>query len=199
MAPDAARPDAHPFVELRDVEKRFGDHVVLKGINLDVTEHEVALPHRRVGLGQVDVAAVHQRPRADPAGRGAGRRPARDPARRRAQPAARARRHRLPVLQPLPAHDRARERHARAAQGAEDLEGRSARRAPSRCSTASACGTSATRTPTSSPVVSSSGSRSCARWRCSRSSCCSTRSPPRSTPSSSPRCSRSSASSPRAA
>lgn len=39
--PDAREPDAHPFVELRDVEKRFGDHVVLKGINLDVTEHEV--------------------------------------------------------------------------------------------------------------------------------------------------------------
>lgn len=30
-----------PFVELRDVEKRFGDHIVLKGINLAVTEHEV--------------------------------------------------------------------------------------------------------------------------------------------------------------
>lgn len=29
------------FVELRDVEKRFGDHVVLKGINLSVAEHEV--------------------------------------------------------------------------------------------------------------------------------------------------------------
>jgi polar amino acid transport system ATP-binding protein len=31
----------HPFVELRDVEKRFGDNVVLAGINLSVQEHEV--------------------------------------------------------------------------------------------------------------------------------------------------------------
>ena len=30
-----------PFVELRDVTKRFGDNVVLEGINLSVTEHEV--------------------------------------------------------------------------------------------------------------------------------------------------------------
>jgi polar amino acid transport system ATP-binding protein len=30
-----------PFVEMRDVEKRFGDHVVLSGINLSVAEHEV--------------------------------------------------------------------------------------------------------------------------------------------------------------
>jgi polar amino acid transport system ATP-binding protein len=30
-----------PFVELRDVEKRFGDHVVLSGIDLSVAEHEV--------------------------------------------------------------------------------------------------------------------------------------------------------------
>jgi polar amino acid transport system ATP-binding protein len=33
--------DPRPFVELQDVEKRFGDHVVLKGINLEVAEHEV--------------------------------------------------------------------------------------------------------------------------------------------------------------
>jgi polar amino acid transport system ATP-binding protein len=37
----APGPEPRPFVELRDVEKRFGDHVVLKGINLDVAEHEV--------------------------------------------------------------------------------------------------------------------------------------------------------------
>ena len=30
-----------PFVELRDVEKRFGNNVVLEGINLSVAEHEV--------------------------------------------------------------------------------------------------------------------------------------------------------------
>jgi polar amino acid transport system ATP-binding protein len=36
-----AEPRDQAFVELRDVEKRFGDHVVLKGINLSVTEHEV--------------------------------------------------------------------------------------------------------------------------------------------------------------
>jgi len=30
-----------PFVEVRDVEKRFGDNVVLQGIDLSVQEHEV--------------------------------------------------------------------------------------------------------------------------------------------------------------
>jgi polar amino acid transport system ATP-binding protein len=39
---DGAAPgDDRPFVELREVEKRFGDHVVLQHINLAVAEHEV--------------------------------------------------------------------------------------------------------------------------------------------------------------
>ena len=47
---------------------------------------------------------------------------------------------------------------------------------------------------TGCPAASSNASRSSGRWRCSRASCCSTRSPARSTRSWSPRCSTSSAS-----
>ena len=60
--------------------------------------------------------------------------------------------------------------------------GRAARRA-------SAWPTSATSTRTGSRAASSSASRSCARWRCSPSCCCSTRSRAPSTRSSWPRCS----------
>ncbi len=46
------------------------------GVSLDVMKGEVDLHHRPVGLGQVDAAALHQRPRADRArldpGRGPG-------------------------------------------------------------------------------------------------------------------------------
>ena len=57
----------------------------------------------------------------------------------------------------------------------------------------SAWPTRPTRTPISCRAASSSASPSCARWRCSPRSCCSTRSPRRSTRCSSARCSRSSA------
>ena len=76
------------------------------------------LPHRRLRLGQVDPPALCQPARA-------GRRGSRDHPRRGDHRTGRGRepdpprdRNRLPGLQPLPAHERARQRHARPAQGA---------------------------------------------------------------------------------
>ena len=63
------------------------------------------------------------------------------------------------------------------------------RRRPARCSPGSGCPTRRTSIPSGSPVASSSGSRSPGRWRWTRRSCSSTRSPPRSTRSWSRRCS----------
>ena len=66
------------------------------------------------------------------------------------------------------------------------VHGRAGRRpanARTSCSTGSGWRTRRPRTPTACPVVSSSGSRWSARWPAAPDCCCSTRSPPRSTPS----------------
>ena len=59
--------------------------------------------------------------------------------------------------------------------------GESAERACA-CSIASACASTRRNIPGSSPAASSNGSRSRARWRWTRSPCCSTSRPPRSIP-----------------
>ena len=146
------------------------------------------LPHRRLRLGEVHAPSLHQPDRADR--RGQDLHPGRgDHApRARRQPGPARDRDRLSVLQPLPAHDRARERDPGAAQGARPRP-----RAGRRARASSYCGASGSRTGaatirTAFRAASSSALRSCARWRCSRSSCFSTRSRARSTRSSSRRC-----------
>ena len=86
------------------------------------------LPDRRVGLREVDVAALREPARADR--RRADRRPRRGDhgERRRRERGAARHRDRLPGLQPLPAHVRAREHHARPAEGASALEAAEAER-----------------------------------------------------------------------
>ena len=123
------------------------------------------VPDRGVGLGQVDAAALRQPDRADRLGPDHGRRSGGDRARRRPQPAAARDRDRLPVLQPVSAHDGDRERLAGAAQGAEALARRRQGRRRSSCSSGSGWPTRPTPTPTICPAASSSGSRSCGRWR----------------------------------
>ena len=92
------------------------------------------VPDRGLGLGQVDAAALHQPARAHRrrADRGRGRGDHRRGRRRRPDPA--ADRHRVPGVQPVPAHARARQRHARPAQGAQAAarRGRGARRRAAR-------------------------------------------------------------------
>ena len=104
---------------------------------------------RRLGLGQVDAAALHRPARGDrrrrhlPRRRGDHRslgRPGRGPA-----PA----RPRLPGLQPVPAPDRARERRARDRPRPRRRRATRPRPAPGRCSRASASPAARTTIPTS--------------------------------------------------
>ena len=71
----------------------------------------------------------------------------------------------LPALQPLRAHDGARERRRGADPRQEDAEGRGRRGRPRSCSGGSGSRTSATSIRRSSRAGSSSASRSRARWR----------------------------------
>ena len=76
------------------------------------------LPDRRLRLGQVDAAPLRQPARAGRRGTHRHRRRGDHGARRRRQPHPPRDRDRLPGLQPLPAHERARQRDARPAEGA---------------------------------------------------------------------------------
>ena len=108
-APDARRLMA--LVEIKDVHKRYGAFEVLQGHQPRRRGAPGRLPDRPLGLRQVHPAALHQRPRADPGRRDPpARRPGQRPRRRRRRAAPR-RRHRVPELQPVPAHDRAGEHH----------------------------------------------------------------------------------------
>ena len=101
------------FLEIKDSRKSYGTNEVLRGIDLAVEQHQVVCLIGASGLRQVHPAALRQRARDD------RERP--DPPRRRRRlrrghrrrPAAPRRRHRVPELQPVPAHARARQRHAR--------------------------------------------------------------------------------------
>ena len=147
-----------------DLRKSYGDRVVLDDVDLTVAAARRGLPDRLVGLGQVDAAALPQparghRRRRDRLRRPRDLRPARRPA-RGAQPD----RDGLPGLQPLPAPDRARQLHPRAAPGARRTDGpRRRQRARDAARRGSASPTRRTSTPTGSPAASSSGSRWSAR------------------------------------
>ena len=67
-------------LRVEGVHKAFDKLEVLRGIDLEVGRARGRLPDRRVGLGQVDAAALHQPARADP-GRPDLRRRRRDHAR----------------------------------------------------------------------------------------------------------------------
>ena len=54
-----------PMVQGRGVHKSFGRLEVLKGIDLEVAARRGVCLHRPVGLGQVDVPALHQPPGED--------------------------------------------------------------------------------------------------------------------------------------
>ena len=154
---------------LEGLHKSFGKLEVLRGIDLAVAEHEVVCLIGASGLGQVDAAPLRQPARADRRGADLRRRRGDHRARRRREPRAARDRDRLPVVQPLPAHDRARERDARAAEGAAACSRAEAERRGRRAARAlRARRQAATTTPTGFPAGSSSASRSSARWRCSR-------------------------------
>ena len=121
---------------LHDVRKSFGELVVLDGVELTVKRGEVVCILGPSGSGKTHAAALRQpalaaRQRPDrPRGRG-DHRQGHGGARLRPP----AGRHGLPAVQPVPAEDRARERHAGAGDGARPLRGASAESAARSCST----------------------------------------------------------------
>ena len=176
------RADAGDLVVLSNVNKHFGALHVLQDIDLTIARGEVVVVIGPSGSGKstlcrtinrletIDSGAISIDGKPLPAGgQGAG-------------PAARRRRHGLPVVQPLRAQDGARERDAGPDQGPqggqEGRRGEGARparpggRRPRR----------PTSTPRSSPAASSSASRSHGRWPWTPRSCSSTSRPRRSTP-----------------
>ena len=172
-------------------------HEVLKGVDLDVERARGGLPDRRLGLRQVDVVALRQRLGDITAGeiRIEG-----DTVTGPGVDLNALRRDVGIVFQSynlFPHMTVLRQHHARArARCAADRRPRREERAMALLESVGMQDKAKSSTPTCCPAVSSSGWRSCGRWRCSHGSCCSTRSRRRSTPSSSATCSRSSASSP---
>ena len=77
-----------------------------------------AVRDRSVRVREEHAAALREPPRGADVRRGVLRRPAHQRARRRHRPRPDGHRHRLPVVQPLPAQDGARQRDARAREGA---------------------------------------------------------------------------------
>ena len=105
---------ARRCLSVEGLHKSFGKLEVLRGIDLARRRARGRLPDRRLRLGQVDAPALRQPARADRRRADRRRRRGDHGARRRRQPRPAQDRDRLPVVQPLPAHDRARERDARA-------------------------------------------------------------------------------------
>ena len=105
-------------VTIEGLHKSFGKNEVLRGIDLDVAEHEVVCLIGASGSGKSTLLRCVNL--LEPVDAWAHRRPGRGDhgARRRRQPDPARDRDRLPGLQPLPAHERARQRHARPAEGA---------------------------------------------------------------------------------
>ena len=123
-APGARGGVSASALRLEGVRKSFGGNEVLQGIDLEVGEHEVVCLIGASGSGKstllrcVNLLEPVDEGRIVLGGRGDHR--AGSPGQRR--PA--ADRDRLPVLQPLPAHERAAQRHARPARRARALAGR---------------------------------------------------------------------------
>ena len=174
--PAPGEPAPRPALRIEGVHKSFGELEVLRGIDLEVGEHEVVCLIGASGSGKSTLLRCVNLLEPIDAGPDPRRRRRRSP--RRGVDARRVRRRIGIVFQsfnlfPHMTRARATSRSRRAR-----CSGRRAprpRRGRWSCSTASASPTSRTSTPTGSPAASSSASRSSAPSRCSRSCCCSTR------------------------
>ena len=163
-------------VDARDVEKWFGKLHVLKGVSMEVKRQEVVVIIGASGSGKttfircinhleriqkgrifVNGHLIGYREVERQAGRGQGE---------EHRQAARGHRDGVPALQPVPAHDGARERRRGADPGPRRGQGRGGRRigqAAARAGRPRASSTTPTRA--SCPAGSSSASRSPGRWR----------------------------------
>ena len=119
-----SRPNGEPLVRLSGVNKWFGELHVLQDIDLEIARGEVVVVIGPSGSGKSTLCRTINRLESiekgeiaiDGAAAARGGQAARPPARRR--------RHGVPELQPLRPQDDPRERHARADQGAREVEGR---------------------------------------------------------------------------
>ena len=170
-------------ITVQQVTKRFGSFVALDNVSVAIPSGSLTALLGPSGERQVDAPPGDRRPRA------ARRGPCRDPRRgRHEHGAAEARRrHGVPALRGVQAHDRLRERRVRA-HDPQASEGRGARAACRSCSRSCSWTASPSATRLSSPAASGSGWRSRARWPSSRRSSCSTSPSARSTPASARSC-----------
>ena len=65
VTPAASGRQLMSFLEIDEVHKSYGDNEVLKGVALERRAARGRLPDRRIRVGQVDAAAVRQRPGGD--------------------------------------------------------------------------------------------------------------------------------------
>ena len=122
------------FLEIRDVHKTLRLNPVLQRHQPRRRAAPGGLSDRRLWQRQVDAAALHQPAGDDRRGRDHARRRPGQRARHRRRCTAPRGRHRLPELQPVPAHDGAAEHHAGADQGPRTVSRSSPRSGASRCS-----------------------------------------------------------------
>ena len=145
----------------RQLERRFGDFVAVKGIDLDIARRRVLLADRPERLRQDDDAAddrraggAEQRPRA-------GARPRHD----LGAGAPAAGQHRVPALRAVPAPGRVRERRLRAARAARSPKAEIRERVGAHARAGRADAAASGRGRASSPAASSSA------WRWPARSC----------------------------
>ena len=154
-----------PFLELRGVEKRFGDNKVLDGVDLAVNEHELVSLIGASGCGKSTLLRCVNALEPIQAGTislqgklvsGAG------------VDVDRHRRDVGIVFQSfnLFPHMNVLQNITLAPRQVLGLSASRPRSGPTRCSSGSGCTRSASSTPTACPAASSSGRRSCAPWPC---------------------------------
>ena len=176
------------LVELKDVVKRYGTHTVLNGVSLAVEKGEIIAIIGRSGSGKSTMLRCVNGLEPIQGGTVAfDGTVVNDPG----TDLRKLRQHVGIVFQsfnlfPHLSVEKNITLAPKVVKGVPPAEARATRR--SRCCARSAWPRRSTPIPTSSRAASSSAWRSPARWPCSRSSCCSTRSPRRSIPSWSARC-----------
>ena len=157
--------DNSHFVTLENVTKRFGDLEVLHGIDLTVDLHQVVCLIGASGSGKSTLLRCVNLLEHVDEGTIVVDGQVITGAKVDVNALAAEDRHRVPGLQPLPAHDGDRERDPRADAGAQAVEGARRTQEGEELLRSSGSRTRRTSTRTAFPAASNSASRSPARWR----------------------------------